>query len=148
MNDDFDIQFFYLRYRPFTTVANADEMMKLVDNPFISPLDVVYNEEEEIYFVYDGNGAFEMLSKGNQHWTQATLFHYLNIGETFKLGEKEYSVVNISFDMATEEAYYTLKEEGTNTTTKILVSIIDANFVEQGVPMQSIMLEEACKCFS
>lgn len=148
MNDDVDIQFFYLKYRPYTTVANGAEMMKLIDSSFISPLDVVYNEEEEIYFVHDAHGGFEMLSKGNQHWTQATFFHYLNIGETFKLGEKEYSVVNISFDMATEEAYYTLKEEGTNTTTKILVSIIDSNFVEHGVPMQSVMLEEACKCFS
>ena len=89
-----------------------------------------------------------MLSKGNQHWTQATFFHYLNVGDTFKLGEKDYSVRNISYDLATEEAYYTLQENGTNTTTKILVSIIDSNFVEHGVPMQSIMLEEACKYFS
>ena len=148
MNDDVDIQFFYLKYRPYTTVANGAEMMKLIDSSFISPLDVVYNEEEETYFVYDGNGAFEMISKGNQHWTQATFFHYLNVGDTFKLGEKEYSVRNISYDLATEEAYYTLQENGTNTTTRILVSIIDANFVEHGVPMQSIMLEEAYKCFS
>ena len=54
MNDDVDIQFFYLKYRPYTTVANGAEMMKLIDNSFISPLDIVYNEEEDCYeWVYD-----------------------------------------------------------------------------------------------
>ena len=148
MNDDVDIQFFYLRYRPYTAVSTVQEMEELTNNEFIAPLDVVYCNEDSTYYVLSTNGEFEVLSKGNQHWTQATFFHYLNVGDIFKLGEKEYSVRNISYDLATEEAYYTLQENGTNTTTKILVSIIDSNFVEHGVPMQSIMLEEACKYFS
>ena len=138
--DDSFVTYYLNLYRWFTSVETEKELNSLISNTYINPLDIVYCREVEKYYVYTPYDTWEVLSAGNQHFTKFEIFHLLNIGDTVKLGGNEFKVVDISFTLKSSDAFYDLMDVRTEQISKVLVSVVDGQLIEEGIPMQSLLL--------
>lgn len=140
---------FCQKYKYFGTVETKEELYDMLNkNRFIGPFDIVYCMEDETYYSLDVDFSAYQLSVGNQHYTVSTFFHFLNIDDTVAIDGKNYKVLNISFELKTENAYYTLLDMDTNEQVKSLVSIVDSTCIKNLYPMQSLEFENTVKQYS
>lgn len=56
------------------------------------------------------------------------------------MGENEFKVVDISFTLKSSDAFYDLMDVRTEQISKVLVSVVDGQLIEEGIPMQSLLL--------
>lgn len=146
--------FGFITYRYFCDIDTKEELCNLYENPFIKPMDFVFCKEDNNYYVYetlnnyDDYGEivsvehrFRLISRGNQHRTNAMFFHRLNIGDTINLkDDKVGTIVDIKYSVLLKDITYVIKFDD-SSTTEILSIYIDGNSDKEYPPIQSLILK-------
>lgn len=146
--------FGFITYRYFCDIGTKEELSNLYTNPFISPMDFVFCREDNNYYVYEAlnnyndygeivsvEHRFRLISRGDQHRTNAMFFHRLNIGDTINLkDDKVGTIVDIKYSVLLKDITYVIKFDD-SSTTEILSIYIDGNSDKEYPPIQSLILK-------
>ena len=146
--------FGFITYRYFCDIDTKEELSNLYTNPFISPMDFVFCREDSNYYVYETlnnyndygeivsvEHRFRLISRGDQHRTNAMFFHRLNIGDTINLkDDKVGTIVDIKYSVLLKDITYVIKFDD-SSTTEILSIYIDGNSDKEYPPIQSLILK-------
>lgn len=146
--------FGFITYRYFCDIDTKEELCNLYENPFINPMDFVFCKEDNNYYVYEAlnnyddygeivsvEHRFRLISRGDQHRTNAMFFHRLNIGDTINLkDDKVGTIVDIKYSVLLKDITYVIKFDD-SSTTEILSIYIDGNSDKEYPPIQSLILK-------